>query len=107
MGAGSRTGRGLGYCADYGVPGYSNTRYRFQGRRFGGFGRGRGFKRMYYATGQPGWARFGYGQAPATAPQAPVQAPAKGQEISFLEQEQKEIESELEAIKKRIAELKK
>lgn len=25
-----------------------------------GFGRGRGWRRMYYATGLPGWVRYGY-----------------------------------------------
>ncbi len=55
MGMGSMTGRGMGYCSGYSVPGYANS------VGFGyGFGRGRGFRRMFYATGMPGWTRLGY-----------------------------------------------
>lgn len=59
MGIGPMTGRAAGYCAGFGMPGYANT-----GRGFGmGFGRGRGSGRgrrnMFYATGLPGWMRFG------------------------------------------------
>ncbi len=57
-GYGPMTGRGMGYCAGYGVPGYMNAGYGFgfgRGRGFGGGGRGR--RNMYYATGLPGWAR--------------------------------------------------
>ena len=50
------TGRAAGYCAGYGTPGYLNP----AGGRFGG-GFGRGFRNMFYATGLPGWARYGYG----------------------------------------------
>ena len=68
LGAGPMTGRAAGYCAGYGTPGYLNP----AGGRFGGgFGRGRGgwggggfgrgFRNMFYATGLPGWARYGYG----------------------------------------------
>ncbi|NMC44151.1 MAG: DUF5320 domain-containing protein, partial [candidate division Zixibacteria bacterium] len=63
-GMGPMTGRGLGYCAGFGMPGYMNPA---PGRGFGmGFGRGRGFggggrgwRHWYYATGLPGWMRFG------------------------------------------------
>ena len=57
MGMGSMTGRGMGYCAGYAAPGYANAGF--------GMGRGRGFRRMYYRTGMPGWARGGaFGFAP-------------------------------------------
>jgi hypothetical protein len=60
LGMGKRTGRAAGYCADCGVPGYANPS---PGCGFGngrGFGRGnRGCRNMFYATGQPGWMRFG------------------------------------------------
>ena len=60
MGMGSMTGRGAGWCAGFGMPGYANP---IPGRGFGmGFGRGRGFfggrgggrgwRNMYYATPQ-------------------------------------------------------
>lgn len=51
MGAGPMTGRRAGICAGYPAPGYTNI-----GMLYGtGFGRGRGFRRMYYLTGTPGW----------------------------------------------------
>lgn len=59
MGMGSMTGRGMGYCAGYAAPGFVNSGF--------GMGRGRGFRRMHYATGLPGWVRYGaypYGSAP-------------------------------------------
>ena len=62
MGMGPMTGRGAGYCAGYPVPGYMNPAGGF-GRGFGvspgGGGRGRGYRNMFYATGMPGWARWG------------------------------------------------
>lgn len=52
MGMGPMTGRARGYCAGFAAPGYTAN--------FGfGMGRGRGFRRIYYATGIPGWARYG------------------------------------------------
>ena len=59
VGMGPMTGRGMGYCSGYPVPGFTNAGF--------GMRRGRGFRRMYYATGLPGWARDGaysYGFAP-------------------------------------------
>ncbi len=50
-GMGPMSGKGLGYCAGYAAPGGANFGF--------GPGRGRGFRRMYYATGFPGWARYG------------------------------------------------
>jgi len=50
MGMGPMTGRGAGFCAGFAVPGYANPiGYGF------GFERGRGFRRMFYATGLPRW----------------------------------------------------
>ncbi|MDH7598259.1 MAG: DUF5320 domain-containing protein [Sedimentisphaerales bacterium] len=59
FGAGPMTGRAAGYCAGYGVPGYMN---HIPGRGLGrGFwGTGRGWRHCFYATGLPGWARFGW-----------------------------------------------
>ena len=54
MGMGAMTGRGSGFCAGFTSPGYANS------VGFGcGLGGGRGFRRMFYATGLPRWARFG------------------------------------------------
>ena len=46
MGLGPMTGRGAGFCAGLAAPGYANS----IGCGFG-FNRGRGFRRMFYATG--------------------------------------------------------
>lgn len=68
LGAGLMSGRGAGFCAGYGVPGYVNA---VPGRGFGmgfgrdpgargrGFGGRRGWRHMFYATGLPGWMRYG------------------------------------------------
>ncbi len=51
-GMGPMTGRSAGFCAGFDVPGYANPVCC-------GFGFGRGTRRMFHATGLPGWARFG------------------------------------------------
>jgi len=85
-GMGPMTGRAAGYCAGYNVPGYMNPyggRYPRAGVGFfGGFGRGR--RNWYYATGQPGWARYNMG-LPAwggAVGYPEYGAPGYGQEIS-------------------------
>jgi len=86
-GQGPMTGRGLGYCAGYPMPGFMNCRF---GR---GMGRGRGFA----------WrARF-------IQPATPViQEPqlTEQDEKKLLEQEKEAIKQELEDIEKRLKELK-
>lgn len=65
LGLGPRTGRGMGYCSGFSVPGSLNP---VPGRGWFGFGRGwgrgRGWRHGYWATGLPGWARAGYGYSP-------------------------------------------
>jgi len=56
MGIGPMTGRGAGFCGGFNAPGYANPA---PGRGFGMGGGGRGWRHMYYATGLPGWMRFG------------------------------------------------
>ena len=107
------TGHGGGYCAGYDSPGYANP---VPGRGFGmgwgrggGWGRGRGWRNQYYATGVPGWARFGY--APAWgAPQAPpygayAAPPTPEQETEFLRTQAEWLQQQLDGISQRIAEL--
>ncbi len=54
-GKGPMTGRGTGFCAGFGTPGYLNP---FPAR---GFGRGRGYGRMLWAAGLiPGCAYLAY-----------------------------------------------
>jgi len=118
MGAGPMTGRAAGYCAGYGVPGYMNPWpgggrgfWRF-GRGFGrglGFGRGfgRGYRHWYWATGVPGWARFGGYWPGAAVPWygQPAGAVSREGEVEDLKAQAGELENELQAIRERIAEL--
>ncbi|MDH7554428.1 MAG: DUF5320 domain-containing protein [Spirochaetota bacterium] len=101
-GAGPMTGRGAGYCAGYGVPGYANPAGRFGasgiGRGFGG--RGRGFSHWFYATGLPGWMRFGY-NLPAAYQYS------KDDEKSFLKEQVDFLSKTIENLNKRLAELEK
>ncbi|MDK2835960.1 MAG: hypothetical protein PWP21_737 [Thermosediminibacterales bacterium] len=102
-GLGPMTGRGMGYCAGFPVPGYMNPGPGFGfGRGRGWWGRGRGWRNMYYMTGVPGWARFGYGPrwVEPVAPQYSEQ-----QEAEMLKEEADYLEEELKAIKERLKEL--
>jgi hypothetical protein len=109
------TGRGAGYCAGYNAPGYANPAW---GRGFGmgwgggrGWGRGRGWRNMYYATGMPGWARYGYGPAwgpPPTGGFGVYGAPSTPEEeAEFLRSQAEMLKGELDAISERIKELEK
>ncbi len=121
FGAGPMTGRAAGFCAGYGVPGYMNPwpaggrGFWRAGRGFGrglGLGRGfgRGYRHLYWATGLPGWARFG-GYRPGSAVPWPianqqgVASSARENELEDLKAQASELEDELQAIKDRIAEL--
>ena len=98
MGMGRMTGRGAGYCAGFAAPGYASpVGYT------GGFGcrsgRGRGFRRMLYATGVPGWACNGY----------PAYAEATedvSDERAFLNNQAEFLEKQLQQVKKRLSHLK-
>lgn len=92
MGRGPMSGRAAGTCAGFGMPGSANPA---PGRGFGmGFGRGRGaggrgpvgggrgWRNMFFATGLPGWMRFGDQQVLKTQVEA--------------------LQSELDFIKKRL-----
>ncbi len=122
MGRGPMTGRGAGLCAGYNAPGYANP---IPGRGFGrGFwgrgwgGGGRGWRHMYYATGLPGWMRFGAGWP--TPPMAATWedwpwaygAPAPGpmprqQELQVLRDHAEALKAQLDQIGARIEELEK
>ena len=116
MGMGPMTGRAAGYCAGYDAPGYGNP---VPGRGFGlGWGRGwggggRGWRRGFYATGLPGWLRFGYGPAggqpmygtpytpyPPYAPEV-----TKEQEMEALKGQAEFFKQALDDISKRLEEL--
>ncbi|MEJ2601203.1 MAG: DUF5320 domain-containing protein [Anaerolineales bacterium] len=93
-GYGAMTGRAGGYCAGYGAPGFANPAAGY-GMRFGGRGGGHGWRHWYYASGQPGWARAGYGSLPAE------------QELARLKEESEWLSDRLESIDRRIQELEK
>lgn len=106
MGRGPRTGRGAGYCAGYGVPGWANP---IPGAGLGlGWGRGGGgrgwqHRNWYYATGLPGWARYGYGPAWGAPPA--YQPPSREQETELLRQQAEQLQQQLNDISQRIREL--
>ena len=114
MGAGPMTGRGTGFCAGYQAPGFINQWMR-GGRAWGG--RRRGFRNMFYATGLPGWARFGYSPGwsapmppnPAYQPAQPAQYTAEYDpeyEKEILKNQADYLKQQLDDINKRLQELK-
>lgn len=86
-GLGPRTGRGLGFCNGYSVPGFMNPGF---GRGMGrGFGRGRGF----------GWRRRAFAPIAPVEQVIPVyQEPTKEQQKQLLQQELQNIEAETKEI---------
>jgi hypothetical protein len=106
QGLGPRTGRGAGYCSGFGMYGPMNAatggaRIGFgRGVGLGYFGRGRGCRNWYRATGLPRWAREGYGYS-----YAPTFAAED--ETKFLREEAEFLSKQLEEIQKRISTLEK
>lgn len=113
LGFGPMTGRGAGFCMGYAVP--WGARYYGRGA---GMGFGRGFRRMYYATGLPGWARFGYPGYPQYSNPvymgnediAESEKELLSRQLGYLEGEKEflgkqaeYLEKELEQVKKRLA----
>ena len=114
-GQGSMTGRGAGFCSGSGMPGYANPtlgRGFGWGGRGGGGGRGRGFagrggggrgrRNMYWATGMPGWARFGTFSGPAMGASAYGAGMSKSEEVEVLRQQAEYFKANLEDIEKRL-----
>jgi hypothetical protein len=98
---GAMTGRAAGFCAGFGVPGFVNP-VRGRGMGFGrgrGFGGGRGWRHRFYATGLPGWMRFG-----ATGV-APVAEPTPEAEKNYLQGQAEMLQTQLDEVKKRLDEL--
>ncbi len=82
-----RTDRGLGFCAGYATAGCANP-----APGMGFFGRGRGRRNCFRATGVPGWIRRG-GTPLAAAPEA---------EQRILENQATQLQAQLDAIKARL-----
>jgi hypothetical protein len=98
IGAGRRTGREAGWCAGYDRPGFANPTPRLGlqlGYRGGRRGNGRGRRKMYCATGLPGWARADF--VPPAA--------AAGQELADLKAQAAWLAEGLDAMRKRIEEI--
>jgi len=97
-GMGPMTGRGAGFCAGYPVPGYMNPQFAahpFGHRPFGGHG----YRNWFYATGQPGWVRFGgYGSAYPTAPASMTAE----EEQEMLKNQEKWLQEQLDAVRSQI-----
>lgn len=107
MGMGPMTGRAAGYCAGLGMVGYTNP---VPGMGFGrgrrgvvrGFvGGGHGWRNIFYATGLPGWMRFGGEYAHL----APYQKPDPELQKQALKNQAEALQSELDSIKKRLSEI--
>jgi len=106
LGLGPMTGRGAGYCAGFGVPGFMNPWPRFgRGfRRAFGFGRGLGLGRGWAWRARAIWAPL----AP-WAPEwvVPVQRElTRDEERELLKAEKEQLERELKEIERRLKELK-
>ena len=116
-GMGPMTGRGAGYCAGYGVPGYMNPGPRGgygMGMGMGwGRGGGRGRERLpisgwrVYAAGWPAGVGYAYPPAWGAAPAYGQYSPQMNteQETEFLRNQAKVLSDQLEALNKRLAEL--
>ncbi len=107
LGMGSMTGRGAGYCAGYGVPGFAN--FYGYGRGLGGWGRGRGGGRgrgrWFSMAGFTGSSAVGLGRR--AAPDAPASAAGMTgqQEIDALKGQAEYLEGLLDNLRRRIEEL--
>lgn len=98
MGMGPMTGRGAGYCAGFGVPGFANPLPGMGWGRGAGWGRGgRGWRHWFYATGLPFWARV---MGVTAGGQAPTDYQAQ-----MLKAQAEHMEKALEEIRRRIREL--
>jgi len=94
MGMGPMTGRGAGVCTGFAAPSYINS-----GMGYGmGFGRGRGFRRMLYYTGMPGWNCSGY-----TAYNGAFKPAADEKE--YLNNQAELLENQLQQLKNRLKEI--
>lgn len=98
QGAGPMTGRGAGRCAGLNTPGYANpvAGRGFRGLGFGRGGGGRGRRNSFWATGLPGWMRFGWG-----VQNAPT-ASAGDTERSMLLGQAEILREQIDAIKNRL-----
>lgn len=103
MGMGTMSGRAMGFCAGFDRAGYENA---VPGRGMSiGLGRGcrfgnggRGWRQGFYATGLPGWMRFGGNKSP-------FQKPNSEMEKQTLKNQAGILQSQLDQIRKRLGEM--
>jgi hypothetical protein len=111
MGWGPMTGRGAGFCAGFGVPGFMN---RMGGG--GAWGRGawgaggHGWRHWYYATGLPGWMRAGWGVPAWGTPGHPYAAPvppggAREAHLAEMKAQAAALQQSLEGLRQHIQEM--
>jgi len=107
MGAGSRSGRAMGFCGGFRIPGYANTAAAGapgmgMGRMRGGWPcRADGWRRgrqRYFAQGMQGWSNFNRYSADPPALSAE-------QEEDYLQDRSQALKSELDVINKRLNEI--
>jgi len=105
-GMGPMTGRAAGYCAGYATPGYADPGFGrgFGGGRWYGGGGGRGWRNMYYATGLPGWARYGGYAAPYVYPGLYAE-PDPDVQKQALKNQADALQAQLDLVKKRLSDL--
>lgn len=103
------TGRGAGFCAGYGMPGYANRWGTWPAGGGVPGGRGHGWRHWYYATGMPGWARggrgFRAGHLYPGAYEAPLATAPLADEADVLRNEAEQLESMLREVRERLAQL--
>ena len=106
VGMGPMTGRGAGFCAGNATPGYMSAPGGYLGRGgwIGGHGLGfrgcgRGFRNVFYATGLPGWPRFGKTFSGADS------ANTNEAKMQILKSQAEYLSNALETINKRISEM--
>ena len=98
-GSGPMTGGGRGYCSNEGSYNFSRPSLR-RGVSFG-YGRGRGYRHIYWETGLPRWGR---GDPSMWGPYSrPVVS--KKSEIALLKGEAEALNESLNAIQERINDL--
>lgn len=91
LGMGMMSGRGAGFCAGKYAPDtvMPETAFRF------GCKRGRGFRRMYYATGLPGLARYNDSAFVGEPSSASAERDWLKNRVQFLEMQLQEINKQL------------
>lgn len=98
MGIGPMTGRGAGPCAGFAAAGHAHSMGYAGG--FGcGFGAGRGLRKMFRATGLPGWARYGYCANDETGGDIPDERTLLSNQATCLREQLKQVEKRLSRLK--------